>query len=159
MSKRLEQRRPGNRQHKVKEPTSRSRKRHTLRTDVQRIRLSRVRERHRSFTHTINNRKEIDSQRHTCDPRIAVFWNQKTETGEEEAQGHEWEGGEKKVATTEGVDCEEGGDREEEVEGAETHGGAEGGELGEVGFKEDLGGVVGDDVDALEKLAPLLRHG
>lgn len=150
LTKRLQQRRPSNRKHKVKKPTSRSRKTHTLRTDIQRIRLGRVRKWHRSLSHTVNNSEQVNSQSHTGDSRITVFGNQETETSEEEAEGHEWEGGEEEVATAEGVDCEEGGDGEKEVQGAETHGCAEGGELGEVGFEENLGRIVGDDVDAAE---------
>lgn len=82
----------------------------------------------------------------------AAFWNQKREAGEEEAEGHHGESRQKQVSSAKGVDRVERGNGEEEVNDTPSHGCAERAELREVGFDEDLGGVIGDHVHAAELL-------
>lgn len=75
LPKRLEKRRPRDRQHKVKEPTRRSCQRHPLGTNVQRVCFCRVREWHRTLTDTVDDGEEVNSERHTGDSRITGLWN------------------------------------------------------------------------------------
>lgn len=76
--------------------------------------------------------------------------NPETETGEKEEQREKRIGGEKEVAATKSIDSINGGYGENPVDKAKTKGGAKGRDRREATVEEDLGGVIGDDIDATE---------
>ena len=145
-------RRPGDAEDEVEKPGGGGGERHAVAAHVQRIGFGRVGEGHGALAGGVDHAEEVDAERDASHAgRVVGFvWDPETEAGEEEEEGHEWVGGYQEVAAAEGVDGVDGGDGEEPVDDAEAEGGGEGADGGEAAVKENLGTVVGDDVDTTE---------
>ena len=145
----LQQARPRDAEHEVEEPRRGGSQRHTVRSHVQRVCLSTVRERHGSFAWTVNHAEQIETRGNAGDAcGVVRLGHPEAEADEEEADRHEWEGGEEEVSTAEGIDRVDSRNRKKPVDSAPAERGGEGVDFREVGIEEDGGGVVGDDVDA-----------
>ena len=81
-----------------------------------------------------------------------VIRNPKTEAGEEEEKGHQGEGGKEKVSAPKGVDGVDGRDGENKVDDAKSKRRSQSIELWKIGFDENLGRVIGDDIYSAELL-------
>lgn len=87
--------------------------------------------------------EEVDEEGDKAEVRGGALGDVEAEAGGEERPGHVREGEEEEGAAAEGVDCEEGGPGEDEVDETEAERGDEGFRGGGAGFGEDGGGVEG----------------
>jgi uncharacterized protein YndB with AHSA1/START domain len=111
--------------------------------------LSRVSEGYRSGSGGVEGVEEIDEQRNGTESVIAVSGDEETHPRGEESPEHLWEGEYQEVAPPEGVDCPDGWPSENKVDDTKAEGCKEGIDVARTSFREDGGGVEGDDIDCV----------
>ena len=145
---------PGEGDDEVEAPGGRRGPRHADITNMHGKSLRRVRERHRAFAGRVKYLKEIHTRGdhgHTG----RGLGDEEGHAGPEKGDGQEGEGEEEQIPAAPFVNGEEGRDGEEEVEDSRAHGHKEGGVDVEATIEEDVGAVVGDDVDLFISVSPL----
>lgn len=95
---------PGDREDEIEEPGCGGREGHSLGADVQRVGFGGVGEGDGAFAGGVDDAEEVEADGDAG--RLGgAGGDPEAEAGEEEAEGHEGEGGQEKVAAAEGVDC------------------------------------------------------
>jgi hypothetical protein len=123
---------------------------------MERESLSAVGERHRSKTRRIDRHEEIKAQSNGGDLGVTRFVAKlEYSTSEEEACCHEWEGNQKEISASKGINGVNCRDGEEEVDDAATHGDEEGLRKAVVGIGENGSRVICDHIYATELLHEL----
>jgi hypothetical protein len=109
--------------------------------------LGRVGEGDRALSGRVERGEEEDEEGNKAEPGVALRGDQEAQSGGEQRPGHVGEGEEQQIAPAKRVDCEDGREGEEEVDGAETERSLERIARRVVGLHEDGRRVEGDDVD------------